>query len=126
MRRNKILQYILFGLAFVVLPILRGEWNLSLLCDGFSLAGILLLSYGGLQLLNAERAFDGIFYIGTRIKSLLFPFQRKGTLSYYEYKRQKQTKADSIATRKEKGTAYSALLIGAGYFFFAVLLLFFL
>ncbi|MBR2341088.1 MAG: DUF3899 domain-containing protein [Clostridia bacterium] len=119
MQKNKVLPCFLFGVVVVFgLPILRGEWTLALLCDGFSFAGILLLSYAGLEFLNAQNAFEGVFYIGARIKSLFLPFSNKGILDYSDYQQQRR--------KKTKNIDYSALIIGAGYLSLAIILLFFL
>ena len=102
----------------VVIPLLRGEWTLISLCDGFSLAGVLLLSYGGLRFLRSKNAFDGISYIGTRIKTLLFPFLVKPISDDFKY--QPHPKNKGIKTDG------SALAIGAGYLSFSIVLLFFI
>ena len=120
MRRNKLARYCLLGATIVILVVgLRGECTAVSLCDGFSLAGVLFLSYGGLRFLNAQHAFEGISYIGTRVKSLLFPFLDRGEL----YKRGDE--GDFKYRKQENGKPLdgSALIIGAGYLSFAVLLL---
>ena len=118
MQKNKV-KYSLFGIMIVgLIPLLRGEWTLTSLCDGFSLAGVLLLSYGGLCFLRSKTAFDGIFYIGTRIKTLLFPFLVKPNSDDFRY----QTHPKNKVTK----TDGSALAIGAGYLSFSIVLLLFL
>ena len=100
-----------------LLPVLRREWTISSLCDGFSLAGVLLLSYSGLRFLRSQNAFSGISYIGARIKSLLFPFSNKEISNYSNYRKQPKTQKEEFDG--------SALITGAGYLSFAVVLLFF-
>ena len=112
-------KYFLFGTAITLfVPILRNEWTPISLCDGFSLAGVLLLSYGGVLFLRNQQAFEGVFYIGTRIKNLLFPFLTKPASKEYKYQRQ-----TSNIERKIDG---SALVIGAGFLLISIGLLFFI
>lgn len=118
MQKNKV-KYSLFGILIVALvSLLRGEWTTTSLCDGFSLAGVLLLSYGGLCFLRSKNAFDGISYIGTRIKTLLFPFLIKPNSDDFKY----QTHPQKTGIK----TDGSALVIGAGYLSISMVLLLFI
>ncbi len=118
MLKNKYFRCFLFGITLVFLvPALRNDWTILSFCDGFSLAGILLLSYGLLRFLNTQSAFEGIFYIGRRIKSLLMPFLGVDRVGYSPYRQEKE-----IKTRTRDS---SALIVGAGYLSFAIGLLFF-
>ena len=112
-------NYFLFGTAITLfVPILRKEWTPTPFCDGCSLAGVLLLSYGGLLFLRKQQAFDGIFYIGRRIKNLLFPFLAE--------KIEIDLKHQKGSQKSEMKSDYSALVIGAGFLLISILLLLFI
>ena len=85
------------------------EWYL-MLCDAFTVPGVLLFLFGVLIWISNEGTFDGISYGVKHLFRSLVPFGRTGEAQekYYDY----------VQRRREKGKAgFGALmLVGLGYF----------
>lgn len=122
--RGIILRYLLLGGALAFAPsFLRKEWTATAFCDGFSLAGILLLSYGGLLFLARQDAFFGVTFLLQRIKTYFLPFlsERKGEGVEDFSKRRAAEKAVEKSLFKQK-EIYS-LSVGYGYLAAALIFL---
>lgn len=117
MSKTKVLTTIIWGgvLAFA-LPFLRDDWSMSSFCDGFSVVGVLFLSYVGLQFLRNKNAFFGVSFLWKRIKSYFFPFME----------RENKESSVSVEERKNQGIDKAVLSVGIGYLGIALIFLFFI
>ena len=114
--RTKIITITILGGALsFALPFLRSDWSAATLCDGFSLVGVLLLSYGGLLFLLKNDAFFGVRFIMQRLKSCFFPF----------WTGIEQPKKTTAKRHKEREGGILVLFVGLGYFAVALIFLFF-
>lgn len=98
----------------------RDFWSWSLLnkalvlCDGFTIPGVVFLCVGGLVWASTQGALDGIsFALKVGLKSLI-PGTKKEHIRYYDYVQKK---------RENRPQGYGFLLI-VGVAFMAVALLF--
>ena len=117
MMKTKIINRIIVGgaLAFA-LPFLRSDWTIASLCDGCSVAGVLLLSYVGLQFLRNQNAFFGVSFLFERIKSYFLPWLWKESHLVNE----------EVVEKEKRNVDKIMLAVGLGYLGIAVIFLFFI
>ena len=117
MSKSKLLTNIILGGALAcALPFLRNDWSITSFCDGFSLVGILFLSYVGLQFLRNQDAFFGVSFLWKRIKNCFFPFMERGD----------KDRTVSSEEKKNQCVDKTVLLVGIGYLSIAFIFLFFI
>ncbi len=95
---------------------------LQILCDGFTVAGILLMCYAGLVWSRNEGTFDMISFGVSRITKFRYgkldEAERKET--FYDYRKRKAaTRQDAIPTLKA-GAVYMALALVFLVLFFLI------
>lgn len=115
-----------FGVAIVIAFLviwIRGfftddaKTNMTILCDAFSVSGILLLLFSGLMFVSSEGAFLGIGYALKRAVRVFVPVINRKEETYAEYRERK--------TGKEKKKGDSCIFF-TGLFFLLVGLIFML
>lgn len=124
-RRNVLIRYgitTFVGALAVCVRVFSDEFAQSdqvnryrILCDAFTVPGLLFILFGGLVWASNEGAFDGIRYALTRAIKMLVPFMGGKRESYGDYLERRQEKG------KTKG--YSFLFV-VGAVFMAVALIF--
>lgn len=85
-----------------------------MLCDAFTIPGIILLAVGALVALSNEGVFYGLSYALTHFVKMLFPFGGRNQERYYDYVERK---------RENRTTGYGFLFI-VGAVFMAIALVF--
>lgn len=85
------------------------------LCDAFTVPGILLFLSGLLVFVANEGAFEGVSYVFSRAKQALVPFSKKKDITYGDYVEERR--------KKEKIKGYSFLIL-TGLAFLAVAVVF--
>ena len=79
--------------------------KLAILCDAFTIPGVLLLGVGGLSFASREGAMDGLTYALRRAVQMLVPGVRQSMQTYGDYVVERRA--------KEKGS-FAFLLISGG------------
>ena len=79
--------------------------KLSILCDAFTIPGVVLLGVGGLAFASREGAMDGLTYALRRAVQMLVPGVRQSMQTYGDYVVKRRA--------KEKGS-FAFLLISGG------------
>lgn len=72
-------------------PLLRYR----VLCDAFTVPGMLLILSGLMMFVSNEGALDGLMYVGHYLKNMFIPGSRDKTKKYFDYveaKREKRVK----------------------------------
>lgn len=90
-----IISFIATALIFVAVFFLRYHYSndiLLSLSDGFSIAGLLMICFGGLCYTASEGAFDGITYATKQLWYLMKRTGNKYPYTYQEYRAMKHTK----------------------------------
>lgn len=87
--------------AAIVGVYLKGHWysiaetqaeRYRLLCDGFTVAGVILVAASGLVLVYNMGLFTGLTYGLRGLKDIFLPFLQNEYVPYREYKKQKAEK----------------------------------
>lgn len=68
--------------AFSLLPLVS---RYLILCDAFTVPGMLLILSGALVAISNEGALDGLSYLGHYLKNMFIPGKRDSTKKYYDY-----------------------------------------
>ncbi|MBQ4166706.1 MAG: DUF3899 domain-containing protein [Clostridia bacterium] len=91
---------VLLGAAMVLIY-LKGHWyelakteaeRYRLLCDGFSIAGIVLVCVSALILVHNTGLFTGLTYGLRGVKDIFLPFLQQKYIPYREYRKRKMEK----------------------------------
>ncbi len=69
--------------------------QMRLLCDAFTVPGMLLILFGLLMAVSREGVLDGVTYLGHYVIHALIPGQRDGLLRYGDYVAAKREKRES-------------------------------
>ena len=91
------------------------EWY-RIICDAFTIPGLILLMLGCLMSLSNTGAMDGLGYVVSIAVKMLIPFGNKKDERYYDYYQRKQ--------QQGKVTGYGFIFI-TGLVFMAVAMVFF-
>ena len=95
-------------------PVTTAEW-MRMLCDAFTLPGVILLCVGGLVWASQEGALDGLGYVVSFAVKSLIPGKRS-TIEKY---------ADYVARRREKARGGFGFLLISGAIVMAIAMIFF-
>ncbi len=66
-----------------------------ILCDAFTVPGMLLILSGLLVFVSNEGGLDGLSYLGHYMKNMFIPGKRSSTKKYYDYVEAKREKKKS-------------------------------
>ncbi|KSV58895.1 DUF3899 domain-containing protein [Acetivibrio ethanolgignens] len=130
-RRGKGIRYMTaagIGLSMLLLIVWEQElWNAKsskeiykILCDAFTVPGLLFLMLGFLLILSRQGIFHGVSYLMGGAVSQLLPFLGKPRESYGAYLERKRKK------KEEPMWEYQVLFVTGGIFFAGALLLLYL
>ena len=126
--RKKLIQYgltVLFGAALAAIYLLTRSFTGSeplaeryrMLCDAFTIPGVLLMMTAALLALSNEGAFTGLGYVSSHAMHMLIPGMGG----------RKETYADYLERKAEKGPVKGyGFLLHVGLAFFALAILFFI
>lgn len=109
------------GMVFLVLYLhgysgaVSGVEKYRILCDAFTIPGVVLMLLAALVLISNQGFFDGIAYALGRFLKALVPFGNRTDEKYYDYKQRKD--------KQGRLHGYSFIFI-TGSLFFCVALIF--
>lgn len=117
---KRVLVTLVFGLVIAV-AVIGGRWNpegniLHQLCDGFFVAGVLLLGMGGLKVARNAGTFDMMVYGMDAALRITLPWvmKEKKDADFVAYKERKQ---------EERKPAYDLLIAGGIHMALAMIFL---
>ena len=119
-RRKRFIADMVFGVlvagAVIAINAGRGHAVTRLLCDGFFVAGVLLLGTGGLKFVRNEGMFDIFTYSIKSVFTIHYPFakmksplEEKKAEDFPTYKERKREKRKSPADLLWAGLVFMAL-----------------
>lgn len=119
--KKGIIIYLVIGLA-VVIGVIVLNWQYGyawthLLCDGFFVAAVVLLGFGGLKFTRNQGMFDMLTYSISSTFQIHYPFSKMDSPlqerqeSFLDYKERKRAKRKSSAELLWAGLVYLVLAL---------------
>lgn len=119
--KKGIIIHLVLGLA-IVIGVIVLNWQYEyhwthLLCDGFFVAAVVLLGFGGLKFTRNQGMFDMLTYSVSSVFQIHYPFSKMDSPlqdrqeSFLDYKERKRAKRKSAAELLWSGLVYLVLAL---------------